>query len=92
MAILAMSEELPEAKVMLQYDLPTLVDYSGKSAHQAAADKMVMWLEALTSPSLIHILLQKENTTSSLSGWNIAVFYTSKTVKENTKIMRQQNK
>ena len=87
MAILAMSEELPEAKVMLQYDLPTLSVYSWMSAHQAAADKVVMWLEALTSLSLIHISLQKENTTSSLSGWNIAVCYTWLTLKENTKIM-----
>jgi len=76
MAILAMSEELPEAKVMLQYDLPTLADFFRMSAHQAAAYKMVKWLEVLTSLSLIHILLQKENTTSSLSGCNIAVFYT----------------
>jgi ABC-type uncharacterized transport system permease subunit len=60
MAILAMSEELPEAKVMLQYDLLTLADYSWMSAYQAAADKMVMWLEVLTSLSLIHILLQKK--------------------------------
>jgi hypothetical protein len=76
MAILAMSEELPEAKVMLQYDLLTLADYSWMSAYQAVADKMVMWLEVLTSLSLIHILLQKENITNSLSGWNTAVFYT----------------
>jgi hypothetical protein len=76
MAILAMSEGLREAKVRLQYDLPILAGYSGMSAHQAAADNMVMWLEVLTSPSLIRILLQKENTTSSLSGWKIVVFYT----------------
>lgn len=76
MAILAMSEELPEAKVMLQYDLPTLADYSWISAHQAAADKMVMWLEALTNLSLIHILLQKENTTSFLSLEEIVLCFT----------------
>ena len=71
-----MSEELPEAKVMLQYDLPTLADYSWISAHQAAADKMVMWLEALTNLSLIHILLQKENTTSFLSLEEIVLCFT----------------
>jgi hypothetical protein len=76
MALLAMSEELPEAKVMLQYVLETLSDCSWKSAHQVAADMMVMWLKALISPPLIHILLQKENITKVLYGWNIAVFYT----------------
>jgi hypothetical protein len=75
MAILAMSEELPRAKVMLQYLLQTLSDCSWMSANQAAADMMVMWLKALISLPLIHILLQKENTTKVLYGWNIAVFY-----------------
>jgi hypothetical protein len=59
MAILAVFEGLPEAKLMLQYVLLILADYSWMSAHQAAADTLVMWLEVLTSQLLIHILLQK---------------------------------
>jgi hypothetical protein len=57
MAILVKYEGLPEAKVMLQYVLLIAADYSLMSAHQAAADTMVMWLVVLTNQSLIHILL-----------------------------------